>query len=155
MEFPKGRLDLYLTEIGEPADNDLRVVVLKADGRGPIESTAVGEARRILPSEACPAFELIWYDYVAYAVRSESYARFEDGEIPSEDSFKVRSASAFLAYVKATTFATNNSPGPLIHWSLDTLNHCLDVVSATPPEVRLLDSPERPRGPTSQNWAKN
>lgn len=152
MEFPKGRLDLYITEIGEPADNDLRIVVLQADTRGPIESTKVGEARRILPSEDSPALELVWYDYVAYAFRSESYARLEDGEAPSKDSFSVRADSAFLAYVRASTFATDDFPGPLIHWSLDTLNHCVDVVSTSPPEVRVLAPSERPRGPTSQNW---
>ncbi|HQR90229.1 MAG: hypothetical protein B7Z44_13720 [Caulobacter sp. 12-67-6] len=155
MEFPRGRLDLYLTEIGEPADNDLRIVVLQADARGPIESTEVGEARRIMPAEASPAIELVWYDYVAYAMRSESYARLEDEEPLSKDSFTVKYDSAFLTYVRASTFATDEFPGPLTHWSLDTLNHCLDVVSTSPPEVRVLDVAERPRGPTSQNWAKN
>jgi hypothetical protein len=154
MEFPKGRLDLYLTAIEEPSDNNLRIVVAPASARGPIEVTEVGEARRILPSETEPAFELVWFDYVAYAMRSESYARLEDGEEPSIESLSLRTNSAFLAYVRASTFATDAFPGPLKHWSLDTLNHCLDVVSTSPPEIRLMDASEPRRGPTSQNWAK-
>ncbi|WP_221227158.1 hypothetical protein, partial [Novosphingobium sediminicola] len=46
-----------------------------------------------------------------------------------------RSNSAFFRYVSATTFADDEYPGPLEHWSLTTLNHCVDVVSVGPPRV--------------------
>tara|TARA_B110001454_G_scaffold101323_1_gene95676 strand:+ start:256 stop:729 length:474 start_codon:yes stop_codon:yes gene_type:complete len=157
MEFPAGRLDLYLVDISEPHDNDLRVVVLTARGRGPLEDTGleIGEARRIQPLEEDLAYELVWPQYVAYAMRSESYARLEDQEMRAADSLHTRRDSAFLAYVAATTFASDEYPGPLTHWSLDTLNHCLDVVSDTPPTIRSLSREYWPRSPTIQNWAKS
>jgi hypothetical protein len=155
MEFPRGRLDLYLVDISEPRDNDLRVVVLTARGRGPLEDTGseLGEARRIQPLDGDEAYELVWPRYVAYAMRSESYAKMEDGEAPVSDSLHIRESSAFLTYVTATTFANDEYPGPLTQWSLDTLNHCLDVVSDTSPEIRLLPRGEWPREPTVQNWS--
>lgn len=102
--------------------------------------TELGEAFRVAPDQTSRVFELIWRGYVAYCVRNESYFRPEDGEMIGPDRLQVRSNTAFLAYVAATTFAADDFPGPLTHWALYMDWHCIDVVSVEPPEVRLLGS---------------
>ncbi|MDQ0462497.1 hypothetical protein QO010_000245 [Caulobacter ginsengisoli] len=148
-DFPKGRVSLLLEDIGEPAENDLRIVVVEAKPGAP-EMTEVGEARPVKPDETSRRFELIWYCYVAYVVRNESYARV-DGEALGDDRLQIRTNSAFLAYVAAATLATDDYPGPLTHWSLYTEWQCIDVVSVDPPEIRLLPASEASAGPKSRN----
>lgn len=140
-------MDLYLTEIGEPSDNVLRIVVQEARDRGPVTETEVGPARRMEFGPTSRAFELVWETYIAYAVRDESHARLEDGEVFAHDSFQIRESSAFLDYVAKSTTATDAWPGPLIHWTLDTLNHSLDVVGIDEPMIRVLSPSELGRGP--------
>ena len=136
---------LWLADIGEPSNNDLRVVVLEARGAPKPEETIVGPATRIRPDEKSRGFELIWYGYVAYGIRNESYFRRETGEALSGHQLAVRTNSAFLSYVATTTFATDDYPGKLTHWSLYTDWHCIDVVGPEPPQVRQLDLAETGR----------
>ena len=144
MEFPKGSLKLYVTEIGEPSENELRIVVAE----GLIgEPTAIefaghdlGEGRPIEISDASRSFEIWWDNYVAYAVRDESYWKAEEGEPRLADHLNRRYGSAFQRYVSETTFADNVYPGPLEHWCLITLNHMVDVISVGPPRVTKLPS---------------
>lgn len=132
---------LLVLKIGEPSNNDLSVIVIEAKpGTGVIE-TELGPAHPIEPDATSRAFEFIWWNYVAYSVRNESYWQQEDGQLPEASLSGVKTASAFLAYVSATTFATDDYPGRLMHWFLNTDWHCIDVVSDTAPEVREL-SPE-------------
>lgn len=151
MAFPAGRTDLYLTEIGEPSDNVLRVVVLEARDRGEVVETEVGPARRMAFGSTSRAFELIWESYVAYAVRDESHARLEDGEARSGDSLYTRDRSAFLDYVRRATSATD---AHVTHWTLDTLNHSLDVVAVEGPSVRVMARSEVGREPNLISWER-
>lgn len=144
MEFPEGNLNLYLTEIGEPSDNRLRIVVgegllgnlKKIEGWG----VDLGEGRPIALGPQSRFFELSWDDYVAYAVRNESFWAAEPREPPFVKHLSRRFDSAFLQFVFATTFADDDFPGPLQHWALTTLNHCVDVVSVQPPRVVAIDN---------------
>ena len=144
MEFPDGLLNLYLTDIGEPSENQLRIVVAEGLLGGPtkidIDGVDLGEGRRILVTDESRSFELRWDNYVAYAVRNESFWKGEDDELPRGKMLERRFDTAFFQYVFATTFADDEYPGPLEHWSLATLNHCVDVVSVGPPRVMLTTS---------------
>lgn len=149
MDFPSGRLDLFMIDISEPRDNDLRVVVVVADDPGPFAPHDLGgglifEAREIKGGPASPVYEILWLDYVAYAVRNERFTTLAPGEDPKPDRLFTVTASPFLDYVAAATFATDDFPGPLTQWSLITQNHCLDVVSTEPPQVRRLERSEYP-----------
>lgn len=141
MEFPDGLLDLYLTHIGEPAENELRIVVteglLGETTRIDVDGIDLGEGRPIVMTKESRSFELSWNNYVAYAVRNESFWKGEDGELPRSKMLERRFGSAFFRYVSETTFADDEYPGPLEHWSLTTLRHCIDVVSVGPPQVAL------------------
>ena len=139
MEFPKGSLNLYVTELGEPSENALRIVV--AEGLLG-KSTAIefaghdlGEGRPIEITDASRHFEIWWDSYVAYAVRDESYWKEEKGEPPLGDHLDRRYGTAFQRYVSETTFADDEYPGPLEHWCLTTLNHIVDVISVGPPRI--------------------
>ena len=145
MEFPSGSLNLYVTEIGEPSENELRVVVaeglLGEPTRITFASHHLGEGRPIEVTDASRSFEIWWPSYVAYAVRNESYWKVENGEPPLGDHLDRRYGSAFQRYVAETTFADDEYPGPLEHWQLTTLNHIVDVISVGAPIVRKVGSP--------------
>lgn len=144
MEFPNGLLDLYLTDIGEPSENQLRIVVVEGLlgewAKIDVGGVDLGESRPILLTDESRSFELRWDNYVAYAVRNESFWKGEDDELPRGKMLERRFDTAFFQYVSATTFADDEYPGPLEHWSLTTLHHCVDVVSVGPPSVMLSTS---------------
>lgn len=139
VEFPGGLIDFYITEIGEPAENRLRIVVaeglLGKSAKIDIEGVDLGEGRPILVTDESRSYELHWDNYVAYSVRNESFWKEEKSELPRSGMLERRFNSAFFRYVSETTFADDEYPGPLEHWSLTTLNHCVDVVSVGPPRV--------------------
>jgi hypothetical protein len=142
VEFPEGNLNLYLTDIGEPSSNRLRIVVgeglLGAPERINETGIDLGEGRPIILTPESRFFELHWEDYVAYAVRNESFWAAEPNEPPFTKHLCRRFDSAFLQFVSTTTFADDDYPGPLQHWALSTLNHCVDVVSVRPPKVNSV-----------------
>lgn len=137
--LPAGHLNLYITEIGEPSDNELRVVVTEgllgeATTMG-VAGVNLGEVRPIAITEKSRSFEVYWDNYVAYAVRNESFWKAEKGEPSLVNNLERRFDSAFQRYVFETTFADDEYPGRLEHWSLSTLNHIVDVISVGPPDV--------------------
>ena len=142
MDFPNGHMNLFLTEIGEPSGNRLRIVV--AEGilgrRLPIkfDDVDLGKGRPIEVTSESRHFELRWDDYVAYAVRNESFWKAESLEPQMSNHLHRRVDSAFLEFVFKTTFADDDYPGPLQHWALYTLTHCVDVVSVKPPRVQQV-----------------
>lgn len=145
MEFPTGNLNLFLTEIAEPSEHQLRVVV--GEGLlGPPQRMAdteieFGEVRPIELTKESRFFELNWSDYVAYAVRNESFWAAEPNQPAFLSHLTRRFNSAFLEFVSTTTFADDEFPGPLQHWALTTHMHCVDVVSVQAPRVSTLEAP--------------
>lgn len=125
---------LFLTEIGEPWANGLRLVVAEGIDGVP-EMTALGVATPVEVTPMSRRWELQWDATVVYAVRNESYFVPEPGDPSPRDALIVRRSSAILDYVRATTFATDDYPGPLSNWSLYTQHHCIDVVATDAPRV--------------------
>ena len=77
MEFPKGRLILFMIEFGAPEENSLRVVAAEAE-LGELTNLDVGgtEVDNVRPMEIganSPTLVFYWDSYVAYAVRNETY----------------------------------------------------------------------------------
>lgn len=139
----KTKFSLVLVKIGEVGSNNLQLTVIEARPGPSLVETKLGLATPIRPDENSRGFHVTWYGYVAYSVRNESYFRQEGDEpLGADDLLTTRTNSAFLDYVAATTFATNSFPGELTHWSLYTEWHCIDVVSAEPPELRELSVDE-------------
>lgn len=138
---------LYLQEIGEPSDNVLRLVVAQAVLSGPIsdESLAVhppelrqllSDSREIAHEPGCKVFELVWPSYIGYSVRNESYALPEPESAVGEGKLFVEySSSRYLDSVASSTVASENYPGPYVHWALYCLNHTVDVASTEAPAI--------------------
>lgn len=133
---------LLLARIGEPSNNDLRLVLLETNTQSVVVDTELGPANPIEPDLTSRGFELTWWRYIAYSIRNESYFKPEDGAVFSPGPVGVVTNSAYLAYIAATTFATEAYPGPLTHWFVNTGWHCVDIVSDAAPEVRELDAEE-------------
>ena len=167
MTFPEGWLDLFVVEIGEPADQEFRItvanghlgrevplsdVVSKSDVS--MANVDLGMVQPIEVTSQSRIFQFHWTDYIAYNVRNESFWALEDGEPKHAGNFYTREKSAFLDFVSATTFASDDYPGPLTHWALETLNHCIAVVSSAPPIIRELDLNDRNALLIRTGWLK-
>jgi hypothetical protein len=139
-EFPKGKRYFYLEEIGELDGNTLRLVVQEAVAQGTetdIPETAL-TGRAIVPVSTARPLELVWENYIAYAVRNESYAIPVEGQPPLESMLSEQFKSAFLTFVAHSTLATAEYPGSYRHWELVCLDHVVDVASTMAPVVRSL-----------------
>jgi hypothetical protein len=96
---------LFLQEIGEPQENVLRLLLVEAERSDEAESMQVGgtiieDLHRVQATDRTRAFELIWTQYVVYAVTNESFGS-PNGE-ETEDSgrlLRCYSQSPFLDYV--------------------------------------------------------
>lgn len=130
---------LYLTGMGEPQDNTLALRI--EEGRVsevsvPIENFAIGHP--IKANEQSAAYAVYFRGYVAYAVRNESYAASDPADEYTGRRAQIFTRSKFLEFVRAGTFATDEYPGPVAHYSFVCSNHVVDVASIDPPEVRVI-----------------
>ena len=122
---------LYLRELSEP-----RATV-------PLPGIDIS-AKEIISDARCQRFELVWTSYIAYSMRNESYTTVDESEqIDSGRLIRLYSESKFLDYVKKGTIAWEDYPGPHNHVQLVCLNHVIDVVSTSTPEIRTLRQPNR------------
>src|SRR5437016_11627467 len=134
---------LYLTQINEPEDNVLRLVIEEARvDRGTddikIGETTITEYGPIVSDEDCFAYELIFASYIAYSVRNESYTVWDESEKWTGQVFRVYSKSYFLDYIRASTIASEDYPGPYTHYEVVCLNHIIDIASVQEPKIQIL-----------------
>jgi len=137
---------LYLTEIGEPEDNVLRLVIEQALVSEEEHDLAVGTSvisglRDIVSDEKCFTYEVIFESYIAYSVINESFTQVDESEISSGNLFRIYSKSHFLDYVKVATFASEDYPGVFSHYEIVALNHIVEIVSIDSPKINLLRVP--------------
>lgn len=138
---------LFLEEIGEPNDNELRLKIVEAKSGGvpgPVDDEpdeALREmlrtASRIAHGPGCRIFELSWPSYVAYSIRNESYCSADAYEEFDGRLFVRYARSRYLDFLANATFADSSYPGPFVHYGVFCLNHIIDVVSLEPPAVNL------------------
>jgi hypothetical protein len=135
---------LYLREVGEPRDNQLRVVVEEAGtDPSPQSRTIAGvpftELHPIESNENSRLFEVIWEHYIAYNVLNESYARVDEYDLAQSGKLmRIYSRSHFLDYLGLASIASKDHPGPFVHYGLICLNHVIDVACQTPPTINML-----------------
>lgn len=136
---------LYLREISEPADNELRLLIEEAGTR--LESSSLDlkvtgvEFSNLSPIESSDEsrlFEVTWETYIAYSVRNESFAKIDPYEEHEGTRACLYSKSRFLDYVANATFASEDYPGPFRHIGINCLNHIIDVISTSVPTIRDL-----------------
>lgn len=134
---------LYLTDIGEPDENELRLVIEEAKASGPVEDINVGDTviegtRAIESTEGCAAYEVYFEDYVGYSVLNESYVTGDDSEVFEGRIFCIYTKSHYLDYIQNGTFATDDYPGPFKHYGFNCLNHIVDVASMSEPKIKQI-----------------
>ncbi len=139
---------LYLTAIGEPEDNTLRLVIEEARSDKNLQPTKIGDldlgkTSRIVSDAKCFAYELIFEWYVAYSVRDESYTQFDETEVRTGQSACVYTKSKFLDYARSSTFATDEYPGPITHYGFNCLNHIVDVAALEEPNIKVIRTPNK------------
>ena len=137
---------LYLTEIGEPEDNALRLVIEEAipdfeEREIKIGASLVTGFRDIVSDERCFAYEFIFNSYIAYSVINESFDQADKAEFYTGKLFRNYSKSNFLDYLKVSTFATAEHPGVFSHYQLIALNHIVNVASINSPQISVLRFP--------------
>jgi hypothetical protein len=137
---------LYLTEIGEPEDNVLRLVIEQASLGGEERDVKVGTAivtncRDIVSDENCFGYEIIFESYIVYSVVNESFALVDKSGIYTGNLFRIYSKSHFLDYVKVATFASEDYPGIFRHYEIVALNHIVEIVSVDSPTINVLRVP--------------
>jgi hypothetical protein len=136
---------LYLTGICEPEDNVLKLMIAEAKVSGSREDFRIGslelkDTAPIVVTEDSSIYEIIFDQYIAYSVRNESYTQLDEEEEFEGRLGCIYTKSKFLDYVRASTFASDDYPGPFKHYGFNCLNHTVDIVSATPPKIVELRS---------------
>lgn len=140
---------LEMITIQETNQNDLAIILAVAEvSKIPNKLTheeepndalrkIINKSYPIEVNEESIKFEIIFDDYIAYAVTNESFAVGKDEEFEGRLA-RVYSKSAFLDYIKQGTFATFDYPGPFKHYGFCCLNHIIDIVSEFPPSIKVL-----------------
>ena len=143
---------LEMIEIQETYKDILRIVIAEAgvsesgpqltEESEPNETlrSILNESKAIEVGDDSQVYEILFEDYIAYAVTNESYAA---GVIPEEYTgrlARVYSKSAFLNYIKQGTIATSEYPGEFMHYGFCCLNQIVDVVSQEPPVIKLKNA---------------
>ena len=135
---------LYLTEVHEPRDLLLRLVVTEgrhaqSDHSGPEGLGGPASSYgAIVADERSAAYEIQFDQYIAYAVLNESFTVWDDEEKFEGTLFRTYSQSKFLAYVRAGTIASDDHPGPFKHYGVVCLNHIIEVASPRAPKITML-----------------
>jgi hypothetical protein len=137
---------LFLTEIQELGGNRLRLIVHEGKSTGESKTITVGESaiRDCTPIEITPesaAFEIVWPHYVAYAVLNESYASQPNAEqLFKGKRFRIYEKSFFRDYLSRSTFATDEYPGPLLHFEICSEDQIVNVVSTVSPTITTVEA---------------
>lgn len=130
----------YLREIGETAQNCLRLLIEEAFVMPDVVSVKIAGAEienchPVKSTADSRLFEVTWDSYVAYSVTNESYATRNESEEFSGRLARVYGKSHFLRYISRATLACDEYPGPLRHVQLVCECLIIDVVSTKLPQV--------------------
>lgn len=82
--------------------------------------------------------ELRFSRYIGYVVINESFDLPDEHDEYTGKLFRTYSHSSFLDYIRGTTWALEDSFGPITHYGIVCLNHTINVAAVEPPQIRLL-----------------
>ena len=114
---------IYLSNLEEPQDNSLRLVVEEAITETSSVVINVGGiemagSRGISVIEDSQVYEIVFETYIGYSVIDESFALPDNEEVFDGRLFCVYEKSGYLDYLKKSSFACDDHPGPFKHLSL-------------------------------------
>jgi hypothetical protein len=93
------------------------------------------------PQIVARAFEIEFPDAISYHVTNETYGKYpEPPEAFTGKLFRQFQRSLLLDWVKKTTYATDDHPGPmpLMHFEIVGEDDIVDVITTTEPVIRIL-----------------
>ena len=143
---------IALLEIGETDDWKFRMLIaemqvldrptLVSVDKHPneIERTLLADTNPIEITDKSAIYEVTFEDYVMYSVRNESYVHGNDYDEYEGDIFRIYSKSQFLDFLKISTFAAHDYPGPFKHYGFITSDHVIDIASVEPPKFSRIDN---------------
>jgi len=134
--------ELFLLSIGEPFDNQLRLILSEGGIIQEEPEELVGDAstyQLISAREGAAFYEVLFKSYVAYSVRNESFTMRDDEEVWAGRLCCLYERSKFLDYVRLSTIGRDEER-PIIHFGINCANHVVDVATVAPPHVRRLPS---------------
>jgi hypothetical protein len=87
------------------------------------------------------AFEIEFPDAISYHVTNETYGKYpEPPEAFTGKLFRQFQRSLLLEWVRKTTYASNDHPGPLplMHFEIVGQDDVVDVITTREPAIRIL-----------------
>lgn len=133
---------VYLMAIREPKDNVLELVIEQApasDFREDLEGLGVSPDDPVDIDQLLETYRIEFPNYVAYAIRDESFARNDTSEDYLGTLARLYRQSKFLDYVDSTSTGLRANDR-LQHYSLLCLEHVVEVVSIGTPNLTVLES---------------
>ncbi|MEH6443928.1 MAG: hypothetical protein V7784_08520 [Oceanospirillaceae bacterium] len=135
---------IYLSNIGEPEENCLRLVIEEgsfSDNEKPMDPFM----REVLGLPASDEannciYEIIFNNYICYAVLNESYAMTAQNKEHQAEILSLHAQSNYLDYVKQQNQIETAPSGNLIHCKLKCLNHIIDIVTFEKPNIKNIGS---------------
>jgi hypothetical protein len=133
---------VYLMAIREPKDNVLELVIEQApasDFREDLEGLGVSPDDPVDIDQLLETYRIEFPNYVAYAIRDESFARNDTSEDYLGTLARLYRQSKFLDYVDSTSTGLRTNDR-LQHYSLLCLEHVVEVASMGTPNLTVLES---------------
>ena len=84
-----------------------------------------------------PIIEIQFDSYIGFSIRNESYTLWDEYEDFEGKIFRLFQRSRYLDFIRSSTFATDDYPGPYKHYGIAGLNHIIDIVSIEEPVIRI------------------
>lgn len=136
--------NIYLHSIGEPQENHVRFTFYRSRTNPVAESininsTIIKGLHSISPDYTLPLIQMDFERYIGYSVLNESYTVWDDYETFEGKIFRIYSKSRYLDFLKVSTIATNDFPGPFTHYGIACLNHTIDIVSVSEPVIKEIE----------------
>ncbi|MDA9980017.1 hypothetical protein N9E38_01100 [Yoonia sp.] len=100
----------------------------------------IEDVRSIEVPSKSDRYSFKFVNFISYSVTDEMFVNSVTDEVFEGGRLRSYSKSYFLDFVTASTWATSNFPGNLLHYQLNTLDHTINVVTAEPPELVMVQS---------------
>ena len=132
---------VYLLNVEEPEENSLRLTFVRGKVNSVIETLKINDkiiddTHAIKPDDSIPFLQLKFDEYIGYSILNESFTSLDDYEEFEGKAFRIFKKSRYLDYIKVGTFASEEYPGPFMHYEIACLNHIVDIVSISEPIIK-------------------
>jgi len=134
---------IYLIKIEEPEENSLRLTFSIAKTNNVPETFKIGgvvheNTYLIISDPTVPFIQINFETYIGYSILNECFISADEYEEFEGKVFRIYSKSRYLDFIRVGTFASEDYPGPFKHYEMACLNHIVDVVSVSEPDIKKV-----------------